>query len=74
VRSPARAIIIATGATDRTLDVPNISRFEGSRVYYGAAFMEAQLCLGEKVVVGGGNSARRVGERSGRLRSERTER
>jgi thioredoxin reductase (NADPH) len=58
VRIPARTIIIATGATYRTLDLPNIARFEGSGVYYGATFMEAQLCAGEEVIiVGGGNSA-----------------
>ena len=38
--------------------MPNLSRFEGAGVYYGATFMEAQLCGGEEViVVGGGNSA-----------------
>lgn len=58
VRMSARSIIIATGATYRTLDLPNISRFEGAGVYHGATFMEAQLCAGEEViVVGGGNSA-----------------
>ena len=32
--------------------------FEGAGVYYGATFIEAQLCSGEEViVVGGGNSA-----------------
>jgi thioredoxin reductase (NADPH) len=57
-RIPARTIIIATGARYRTLDIPNIAKFEGSGVYYGATFMEAQLCEGEEVViVGGGNSA-----------------
>ena len=36
----------------------NLSQFEGAGVYYGATFMEAQLCGGEEViVVGGGNSA-----------------
>jgi thioredoxin reductase (NADPH) len=35
-----------------------LSRFEGTGVYYGATFLEAQLCSGEEViVVGGGNSA-----------------
>ena len=35
-----------------------MSRFEGAGVYYGATFVEAQLCGGEEViVVGGGNSA-----------------
>jgi thioredoxin reductase (NADPH) len=58
VRISARTIIVATGATYRTLDIPNLARFEGSGIYYGATFMEAQLCAGEEVViVGGGNSA-----------------
>ncbi len=57
-RVPARAVIIATGAEYRKLSLPNLSRFEGAGVYYGATFMEAQLCAGEEVVVvGGGNSA-----------------
>jgi thioredoxin reductase (NADPH) len=35
-----------------------MSRFEGAGVYYGATYVEAQLCGGEEViVVGGGNSA-----------------
>ncbi|HEV8553080.1 MAG TPA: FAD-dependent oxidoreductase [Casimicrobiaceae bacterium] len=55
---PARAIIIATGAEYRKPPVDNLSQFEGAGVYYGATFMEAQLCRGEEViVVGGGNSA-----------------
>ncbi|HJX29239.1 MAG TPA: NAD(P)/FAD-dependent oxidoreductase, partial [Thermoanaerobaculia bacterium] len=55
---PARTVIIATGAEYRRLSVPNLSQFEGAGVYYGATFMEAQLCSGEEVVVvGGGNSA-----------------
>jgi thioredoxin reductase (NADPH) len=57
-RIPARTVIIATGADYRKLDLPNISDYEGAGVYYGATFMEAQLCTGEEViVVGGGNSA-----------------
>jgi thioredoxin reductase (NADPH) len=36
----------------------NLSRFEGAGVYYGATFVEAQLCGGEEVIViGGGNAA-----------------
>lgn len=55
---PARTVIIATGAEYRRLSLPNLSQFEGAGVYYGATFMEAQLCAGEEVVVvGGGNSA-----------------
>lgn len=57
-RVPARTVIIATGAEYRKLSLPNISQFEGAGVYYGATFMEAQLCAGEEVaIVGGGNSA-----------------
>jgi len=55
---PARAVIIATGAEYRRPAVPRLSQFEGVGVYYGATFMEAQLCAGEEVIViGGGNSA-----------------
>jgi thioredoxin reductase (NADPH) len=57
-RMTARAIVIATGASYRKLDLPNIGEFEGRGVYYGATPMEAQLCRGEEVaVVGGGNAA-----------------
>ncbi|HEY0555347.1 MAG TPA: FAD-dependent oxidoreductase [Thermoanaerobaculia bacterium] len=57
-RIPARAVIIASGAQYRKLALPGLTRFEGAGVYYGATFMEAQLCAGEEVVVvGGGNSA-----------------
>jgi thioredoxin reductase (NADPH) len=54
----ARAVIIATGAEYRRPALPNLSQFEGAGVYYTAMPMEAQLCIGEDViVVGGGNSA-----------------
>lgn len=57
-RIRARAIVIATGAEYRRLPLENLSQFEGAGVYYGATFVEAQLCGGEDViVVGGGNSA-----------------
>src|SRR5207253_6560496 len=57
-RIPARTIVISTGAEYRRPPCKNLSRFEGAGVYYGATFMEAQLCGGEEViVVGGGNSA-----------------
>lgn len=57
-RVPTRAVVIATGAKYRKLPLTNLSRFEGTGVYYGATFIEAQLCKGEDViVVGGGNSA-----------------
>jgi thioredoxin reductase (NADPH) len=57
-RIPARTVIIATGAEYRRPSLENLARFEGAGVYYGATFIEAQLCGGEEViVVGGGNSA-----------------
>ena len=57
-RIPARAIVIATGAKYRKLPIENLSRFEGVGIYYGATFVEAQVCSGEDVmVVGGGNAA-----------------
>jgi len=58
VRIPTRTIIIATGAEYRRLGLENLSRFEGMGVYYGATFMESQLCRNnEVIVVGAGNSA-----------------
>jgi thioredoxin reductase (NADPH) len=57
-RVSARAVVIATGVEYRKLPLGSLSRFEGAGVYYGATFVEAQLCGGEEViVVGGGNSA-----------------
>jgi thioredoxin reductase (NADPH) len=53
-----RTIVIAAGAQYSKLALPNLGQFEGNGVYYGATFMESQLCVGEEVaVVGGGNSA-----------------
>jgi thioredoxin reductase (NADPH) len=58
VRIATRAIVIATGAAYRRLPLENLSRYEGLGVYYGATFVESQLCAEEDViVVGGGNSA-----------------
>jgi thioredoxin reductase (NADPH) len=54
----ARTVVIATGVQYRKPDIPNLSRFEGVGVYYGATSVEALLCQGEDViVVGGANSA-----------------
>ncbi len=54
----ARTVVIATGVKYRKPDLPNLSRFEGVGVYYGATPVEALLCQGEDViVVGGANSA-----------------
>src|SRR5258705_1967700 len=63
MRVLARTIIIATGAEYRVPSIENLSEFKGVGVYYGATFMEAQLCRGEEVVVmGGGNSAGQAAE------------
>jgi thioredoxin reductase (NADPH) len=54
----ARSIVIATGAQYNKPRLANLERFEGEGIYYGATYMESQLCTGEEVaVVGGGNSA-----------------
>lgn len=53
-----RALIIATGASLRTLDVPGIETVTGAGVYYGAAITEAAYYKGEHIyVIGGANSA-----------------
>jgi thioredoxin reductase (NADPH) len=57
-RVAARAVVIATGAEYRRPALEHLARLQGAGVYYGATPMEAQLCVGEEViVVGGGNSA-----------------
>lgn len=54
----ARTIIIATGAEYRKPGLPDLESYEGRGIYYGATFIEAQLCGDSEVaVVGGGNSA-----------------
>ena len=53
-----RAVVVATGARYRQLDVPNYARFEGQGIHYAATAVEGLLCEGEDIiVVGGGNSA-----------------
>lgn len=53
-----RAVVVATGARYRKLDVPNLERFQGQGVHYAATSVESRLCVGDEViVVGGGNSA-----------------
>ena len=55
---PCRAIVIATGARYRRLDIPDLERFEGNGVYYAATDLEARSCQrSEVLVVGWGNSA-----------------
>ena len=54
----ARAIIIATGARYRRLDLDGLADLEGTGVYYAATPEEADRHAGDAVaVVGGGNSA-----------------
>jgi thioredoxin reductase (NADPH) len=54
----ARAVIAATGARYRRLEVDRLADFESSSVYYAATDLEARQCAGDPVVVvGGGNSA-----------------
>jgi thioredoxin reductase (NADPH) len=57
-RLAARAVVIATGAEYKRPPIANLEKFTGQGIYYGATFMEAQLCGDDEViVVGGGNSA-----------------
>jgi thioredoxin reductase (NADPH) len=54
----ARTIVIATGVRYNIPSLDHLDRFKGRGIYYGATYLEAQLCEGEPVVVvGGGNSA-----------------
>lgn len=54
----SRAVILACGATYRTLDLEGYAAYEGQGIHYAATALEAQFCAGtEVVVIGGGNSA-----------------
>ena len=54
----ASAVVVATGARYRKLDLENYATYEGQGIHYAATAMEARLCTNEEVVVvGGGNSA-----------------
>ena len=54
----ARAIVISTGAQYNKPEIANLKEFEGRGIYYGATYIEAQLCVDDDVVVvGGANSA-----------------
>jgi thioredoxin reductase (NADPH) len=53
-----KALMIATGASLRTLDIPGIEALTGAGVYYGAALTEAAHYKGKPMfVMGGANSA-----------------
>jgi thioredoxin reductase (NADPH) len=54
----SQAVVIATGARYRTLDIPRLEEFEGTSVFYAATEIEAQSCRNDPIaIVGGGNSA-----------------
>ncbi len=53
-----KALLLASGATFRQLDVPGVKELTGSGVYYGAAYTEAMYYKDQPVfVIGGANSA-----------------
>jgi thioredoxin reductase (NADPH) len=53
-----KALLIATGAAFRELDVPGAKELTGAGVYYGAAYTEAVYYKNQPVfVIGGANSA-----------------
>jgi thioredoxin reductase (NADPH) len=53
-----KTVLITTGVSYRTLNVPGAKELTGAGVYYGAGMTEAIACKGEDVfVVGGANSA-----------------
>ena len=54
----SKAVLIATGASFRRLEVPGVEELTGAGVYYGAAYTEAMNYVDQPVfVVGGANSA-----------------
>ncbi len=54
----SRTVVIASGAQYKKPKLDSLTKFEGRGVYYGATYIEAQLCGKEDaIVVGGGNSA-----------------
>jgi thioredoxin reductase (NADPH) len=54
----ARAVVIASGARYRRLNVENAAQFESTSIHFWASPLEAKLCGGQEVVlVGAGNSA-----------------
>jgi thioredoxin reductase (NADPH) len=54
----SKAVLIATGARFRRLDIPGIKDLIGAGVYYGAAYTEAMNYKDQPVfVIGGANSA-----------------
>jgi thioredoxin reductase (NADPH) len=57
-RVAARAVVLASGARYRKLDVPDLEAYEAASIHYWASPLEAKLCAGQEVaLVGAGNSA-----------------
>jgi thioredoxin reductase (NADPH) len=57
-RVRARAVVIATGARYRRLEVDNLESFEAESIHYWASPLEGRICAGQEIaLVGGGNSA-----------------
>ena len=55
---PTRSVVIATGAQYSKPQIVNRDKFEGRGIYYGATYMEAQICgKDDVIIIGGGNSA-----------------
>jgi thioredoxin reductase (NADPH) len=53
-----RTVIVATGASYRRLEIPELEALNGAGVFYGAATTEARALQGQEVyVLGGANSA-----------------
>ena len=59
----ACAVVIATGARYRKLDLPNYAKYEGQGIHYAATAMEAQLCTGR----GRGRRRRQFGGAGGHV-------
>jgi thioredoxin reductase (NADPH) len=57
-RARARAVVIASGARYRRLELADLDLFESSSIHYWASPFEGKLCSGQEVaLVGAGNSA-----------------
>ena len=53
-----KTVLITTGVSYRTINVPGVAALTGAGVYYGAGMTEAIACKGEDVyIIGGANSA-----------------
>ena len=54
----SKALIIASGAEYKKLNIANLAKYEGRGIYYAATAMEATMCVnGQIAIAGGGNSA-----------------